>query len=107
MKLRISYNAPSQVNWGIAASPVGRVAVGLTKDDEICRLSFLHSAAIADILAEWQNSWPRTKFSTGAKVADFMTKRVLLAGTNFQTSVWRVMTKIPSGKVLDLLQNKF
>ena len=99
MKLRMTKSPPAHVSWGIASSPVGKLAIGLTEKGEICLLSFLRGRKAAEAVAEWQNQWPQTQFVSGADVKNFTRKTILLVGTEFQHAVWDVMSKIPAGSV--------
>ena len=99
MKIRTTFLPPARIFWGIAASPVGKLVIGLTDKNEICRISFLRGSKPSGVIAEWQGEWPRAKFSRGADVKDYSRKPVLLVGTAFQHAVWRAMLKIPKGRV--------
>ncbi len=100
VNIRTSFVPPARVAWGIAASPVGKVAVGLTEKGEVCRLAFLCNRQASEVLAAWRAAWPRTEFFKGADVTNYPTAPILLIGTAFQHAVWRTMTKIPGGKTL-------
>jgi O-6-methylguanine DNA methyltransferase len=98
MNLRATLSPPKHVNWGIASSPAGKLLVGLTERGEVCRTGFLRGRKARDVVAEWQAEWPGTEFSSGADAKDFAEKPVLLAGSVFQHSVWRSMSKILAGR---------
>jgi O-6-methylguanine DNA methyltransferase len=99
MKLRATTKPPPIITWGVATSPAGKLVVGMTDKGEVCRLEFLKKNDAADIAAKWQSEWPRTTFTRGAIAKDFATKPILMVGTDFQQSVWRIMAKIPRGSV--------
>jgi O-6-methylguanine DNA methyltransferase len=100
MKLRMTKTPPYTVHWGVASSPAGKVAVGVTDDGEICRLSYVAGQSIKDVLQEWQDIWPKTSFVKDAKLDDFMTRPIRLVGTRFQNEVWRVIASIPAGTAI-------
>ncbi|MDR3424085.1 MAG: methylated-DNA--[protein]-cysteine S-methyltransferase [Alphaproteobacteria bacterium] len=100
MKLRMKTAAPKRVMWGLAASPAGKLVVGITSRGEVCRVSFLRGRKAKEIVAEWKKAWPQTEFCGGAAVADFAERPVLLIGTTFQHAVWRAMSKIPAGRTM-------
>ena len=91
---------PLQVMWGIVPSPVGKLMIGLTEKNEICRLAFLQKQKSEDIVAEWRAAWPQTDFVRGDVAKNFLDYPVLLVGTDFQHKVWRAMAKIPAGGVV-------
>ena len=99
MKLIEKSTAPSKVTWGIVSSPTGKLVIGVSEKNQICRLTFLRDQKAADVIAEWQAAWPHTVFKGGAKLTNFTKLPILLVGTPFQHSVWRTMAKIPSGSV--------
>jgi O6-methylguanine-DNA--protein-cysteine methyltransferase len=99
MKVRTTVLPPAQVSWGIASSPAGKLAIGLTDKGEICRLAFLRGRKATEAVAEWQSEWPQTEFKRGAAVEIFSRKPILLVGTAFQHSVWQVIARIPAGSV--------
>lgn len=101
LKLIDAPRAPDHVFWIVGPeTSVGALLYGLVADGAICRVSYMRGRAAADIVAEWQAAWPRTTFVPAPKgmVAD--EDSVVLTGTAFQRAVWRVMQKIPAGKVL-------
>jgi methylated-DNA-[protein]-cysteine S-methyltransferase len=99
MKLRMQIMPPEHVTWGTIASPVGKLAIGLTDKGEVCRLAFLRGRKAADAVSEWQTDWPRTAFSGKSDVDAYQTKPVLLVGTPFQHAVWQAMARVPAGRV--------
>ena len=99
MKMIAKKHPPKHVSWGLASSPAGKLFVGLTEKNEICRISFLRKNSPSDILSEWQLDWKHTQFKPGADVKNFAKKPVMMIGTDFQHKVWREMVKIPSGRV--------
>lgn len=82
----------------MAASPVGRLVVGVTDQGAICRLSFV-SGAVGDDIALWQAEWPQCVFTRTAKVMDLRDQKIVLVGTAFQHTVWRAIAAIPAGQV--------
>jgi methylated-DNA-[protein]-cysteine S-methyltransferase len=98
MKIRTGHKPPMNVSWGIALSPAGKLAVGVTEKGEVCRVGFLQGRKAADSVAEWQGGWPQTKFSKGADLKNYADRPILLIGTTFQHAVWRAMAKIPAGR---------
>jgi len=99
MKLIMKDKVPARVSWAVVSSPVGKLIVGLTDKQEICRLSFLRHRKSADVISEWRHEWPRTAFVRGTKLEKLTKLPIAMVGTAFQHSVWRVMAKIPSGSV--------
>ncbi len=83
--------------WRVGPSYAGKLVVGLTEKNEICRVSFLRNKKTAEVIAGWRKEWPKTDFIRG-KSAAHVTKKVLLVGTDFQCAVWRALAKIPFGK---------
>jgi len=96
--IKYATQSPSEVAWGVAASPVGKLVVGVTGTGEVCRIAFMHKQTSADIVAAWRQEWPHTTFKRGADVADFLRMPVILTGTYFQYQVWNEMAKIPAGR---------
>jgi O-6-methylguanine DNA methyltransferase len=99
MKMRTTSVPPLRVLCSLQPSPAGKLVVGVTEKGEICRVTFLRSRLIPDVLAEWQSEWPQTSFKRGAPLKNFLRMPILLVGTAFQQAVWQVMTKIPAGSV--------
>jgi O-6-methylguanine DNA methyltransferase len=84
------------VAWRIENTYAGKILVGLTKNNEICRAAFLRKNKAAKIIAGWRKEWPKTEFKKSA--VRVKNNKVLLVGTNFQCAVWRALAKIPFGK---------
>ena len=99
MILSLNSLPPKLVSWGIAASPVGKLLIGLTERGEVCRVSFLGKQKANTIVAVWRKEWKKTQFSGGANVKNFAKKPILLVGTEFQHKVWRTMMIVPAGYV--------
>ena len=95
--IRLTTMPPLTVEWAIVPSPVGKLVLGLTKKNEVCRLAFLQGHKAEEIIEVWYTAWPQTDFVRGAAAQNFSDSDVLLVGTDFQHKVWRAMAKIPAG----------
>ena len=112
LKVTFAAKPPSDVTWAMLPDRhVQRVMVGLTPQQAICRVAFAAELDELDILQEWQQAWPRTKFTADAKLPPVIKTlfagksvtdpiAVLMVGTVFQQAIWQAMLKIPAGKVL-------
>jgi len=85
-----------------ADSKAGKLGIGLTEKNEICRVAFMRGRKPAKIIAEWRREWPQTEFLQSQKTAKnikaLLHNPVLLVGTAFQGAVWRALAKIPYGR---------
>ena len=99
MKLIMKTVPPQNVDWGVAASPAGKLLIGMTEKGEVCRIAFLGKKKASDIIGAWRKEWKKTEFASGADVKNFAKKTVVLVGTKFQHKVWRAMTIVPAGYV--------
>jgi methylated-DNA-[protein]-cysteine S-methyltransferase len=98
MKMHAANRPPSRVAWSLGASPAGKLVVGMTEKNEICRIAFLRKSAASRIVAKWRNEWPHTEFYRGPKLKTLVGKPIFLVGTAFQRAVWRAIAKIPFGQ---------
>jgi methylated-DNA-[protein]-cysteine S-methyltransferase len=73
--------------------------IGLDEKGRICRVHFVKKATAASIVKLWKREWPLTEFKSGAKLTNWQKKPILMVGTQFQQSIWKIMAKIPKGSV--------
>lgn len=99
------------INYAVHDTPFGNAFIAITPRG-ICKLTFLGSAdsefEIQELRSQWPNALLRHSHQhTGSVIAAiFDLKRtpdrplsLLVAGTNFQVSVWKALMQIPSGEV--------
>ena len=110
-KLNICFlhKPPRLVRWGFHPSPCQALMIGLTADGVICRIEFARGRTPAAILKAWKKAWKETEFlmdkaATAPIALQIFNQKTLpklhLTGTKFQQSVWKMLLKIPVGKVL-------
>jgi len=99
--LKLTNNPPGEVRWNKKPAPTGAIMIGVTKNNEICRVHFIKNQTPAAVLKKWQREWPRTQFVKDKKVKLPRTKIIVsLSGTPFQKSVWKALMTIPAGRVV-------
>jgi AraC family transcriptional regulator of adaptative response/methylated-DNA-[protein]-cysteine methyltransferase len=99
------------IDWGVAATPLGWMAVGSTARG-ICHLSFLDEAPEAPAVADrLRQSWPQAALHHRPEVASALAERLfgamregaplhlLLRGSPFRVKVWEALLRIPAGSV--------
>ena len=99
------------IDWGVAETPLGWMAVGTTARG-ICHLSFLDESPEASIVAaRLRASWPQAALRQRPDVASALAKRLfgevrdagplhlLLRGSPFRVKVWEALLRIPAGSV--------
>lgn len=95
---------PKTVFYALCAqSPAGKLLIGLTEKDDLCRVSFAEKQSVRSLLQEWGKEWPETEFVKTDKNLNYSEcekKKILLVGTDFQHKVWRGLMDIPAGKTL-------
>jgi O-6-methylguanine DNA methyltransferase len=96
VKIRCRRHPPVRVAWHVEKSYAGKLLVGLTEKNEICRVAFLRNNKAAKSIVQWRREWPKTEFYPEQKGITH-TEKALLVGTDFQCAVWRALAKIPFG----------
>ena len=99
------------IDWGVAATPLGWMAVGTTARG-ICHLSFLDAASEASPAASrLHQRWPQAALHPRPEVASALAERLfgevrdgaplhlLLHGSPFRIKVWEALLRIPAGAV--------
>jgi O-6-methylguanine DNA methyltransferase len=109
LKYVFQQQPPRLVRWGFHSSPIGPLLVGITDKNVICRIAFAEGQKAADLLKEWQKSWPKTEFvedeAATAKTVKTMfggapALTLQMTGTKFQHAVWKALIDIPAGKTV-------
>ncbi len=113
IKVSHEQQPPRLVRWSFhPSSSCGPLMIGVTETGAVCRVEFGKGRSPATIVDEWQDEWPATSFvedkKATAPIARILedkapnnaTLKIALVGTDFQLSVWRMLLKIPAGKVL-------
>jgi AraC family transcriptional regulator of adaptative response/methylated-DNA-[protein]-cysteine methyltransferase len=106
--------ATLEIGWGVHPTPYGSALIATTARG-VCGFSFLadeasDARALAELHARWPGATLRHDLARTAAVAAEVSARMagqpagkplalLLAGTPFQTQVWRALLAIPEGMV--------
>jgi len=105
------------IQYGINETPFGKIFVAITPRG-VCRVEFLGSRAVDEILANVHKDWPEasllSNYSATNYVANLLFGRLKdwlsaplslhIMGTNFQVAVWRALLRIPPGKLASYSQ---
>jgi len=99
MKLLTRTTPIAKLTWGITSSSAGQLIVGMTEKGEIARIDFLCGKKPNQVVEAWRDGG-KVEIKKGAPLGALSGKPIVLVGTLFQQSVWRVIAKIPQGKVI-------
>lgn len=104
------------IEYSVHESPFGRVFCAMTARG-ICKLSFLDCSDVSEHLQDLRAQWPlaaiRENSESTLKSVEAMFSRsadidrplsLYVSGTNFQTSVWKALLRIPPGTVVSYNQ---
>jgi O-6-methylguanine DNA methyltransferase len=97
--MKIVEHAPREVLCGIGTTPLGEVAVGVTPEGELCRVSYTRGRELGDIVEEWLREWPGTKFGKKKPSKDWLKLPLLALGNDYQKRVWEEIMTVPKGQV--------
>jgi AraC family transcriptional regulator, regulatory protein of adaptative response / methylated-DNA-[protein]-cysteine methyltransferase len=104
------------IEYAVHGTPFGDVFIAITPKG-VCKLAFLRNDKIDEHLADLCKTWPYSEMHANHRstleVIDAMFGRKMklnrplslhVAGTNFQTSVWKALLSIPPGTVASYSQ---
>ncbi len=104
------------IDYAVQSTPFGNVFIAITPRG-VCNLAFLQNDAIDEHLTDLYKKWPHAvkqeshERTLGVIEAMFDGEKkpnrpisLHVSGTNFQTSVWKALLKIPSGTVTSYSQ---
>ena len=104
------------IEYAVHRTPFGNAFIAMTPRG-ICHLAFLGDNGIDEPLAGLRHKWPHAESlenhkSTLAVINTLFGAKIILdrplslyvSGTNFQTSVWKALLKIPPGMVVSYTQ---
>jgi len=98
-EISFSNDAPDQVLWSTTNSLVGPLLIGLTKQRQLCRVTFLEKRKPAADLRDWKKAWPQTQFTENPRTPRLSDETpILLVGSDFQHRVWAALLDIPVGE---------
>lgn len=97
--MNFNENIPMTITWNIGELPPGEVVVGITEDGELCRVSFLRGRNTADLVGEWQQEWPATRFKLGKIPKNFKKLPMLCIGNELQRNVLLEVMQLTAGEV--------
>lgn len=98
------------IKYGVHETPFGYAFIAIT-DRGICQLSFLDNKQYSNQFTELEKQWQLASITESKKMTkpyinsifekDNKQRELVLhvQGTNFQTSVWKALLKIPYGKL--------
>ena len=106
-------DAPKRVQWGIHATALGRLIIGVDDRGALCLIAFADGRnkglGKSAIIAKWKKKWPKTEFAEDAAATAMMRDsifahnkpiKVHMVGTRFQQAVWKVIAAIPAGETI-------
>lgn len=97
--IKLCEHPPREVVCGLASTPLGEVAVGVTPGGELCRVSYTRGRELGDVVDEWAREWPVTRFGKGKVGRSWMKLPMLAIGTEYQKRVWEEIMRVPKGEV--------
>ncbi|MDV6328132.1 methylated-DNA--[protein]-cysteine S-methyltransferase [Idiomarina sp. Sol25] len=105
------------IQYGVNETPFGKIFVAITPRG-VCRIEFLGSRAVDEILANVHKDWPRASLVSNDNATNYVANVLFsrlkdgqsnplslhVMGTNFQVAVWRALLRIPQGKLASYSQ---